>query len=219
MSHMQKDPLRELTHQEERALQKLAKSTSERMDVVKRANALLAVRAGKSYTEAAQEAGYKSNDTISRLVSRFNQSGLLALSIAAGRGRKPTYTSAQQTGILAEVQRKPDPKEDQTGTWSLMTLRRALRKSDLPHIGAETIRQVLHESGYSFQRTRTWCRTGYALRKRKSGTVTVYDPETPEKKRVIELAYEQAEAAGIVQLNEDEAGPCQSIPQPGARLS
>jgi hypothetical protein len=54
MSHRQKDPLRELTHQEERALQKLAKATSERMDVVKRANTLLAVRAGKSYTEAAE---------------------------------------------------------------------------------------------------------------------------------------------------------------------
>lgn len=182
MSKRQKDPLRELTQQEEQVLQKLAKSTSERMDVVKRAHALLSVRAGTSYTEAAIVAGYKSNDTISRLVSRFNQHGLLALSIAAGRGRKPTYTSTQQTRVLAEVQRKPDHQEDQTGTWSLMILRRALRKSDLPHIGAETIRQVLHESGYSYQHTRTWCRTGYALRKRKSGTVTVYDPETPEKK-------------------------------------
>ena len=101
MSKMQKDPLRELTQQEEQALQKLAKSTSERLDVVKRARALLSVRAGKSYTEAAEVAGYQSNDTISRLVSRFNQRGLLALSIAAGRGRKPTYTSAQQTRILA----------------------------------------------------------------------------------------------------------------------
>jgi DDE superfamily endonuclease len=33
---------------------------------------------------------------------------------------------------------------------------------------------------------------------------------------LIEQAYEQAEAAGIVQLNEDEAGPYQAIPQPGA---
>ena len=33
---------------------------------------------------------------------------------------------------------------------------------------------------------------------------------------MIELAYEQAEAAGIVQLCEDEAGPYQAIPQPGA---
>jgi hypothetical protein len=41
---------------------------------------------------------------------------------------------------------------------------------------------VLHEAGYSYQRTRTWVRTGYALRVRKSGTVTTYDAETPEKK-------------------------------------
>ena len=46
----------------------------------------------------------------------------------------------------------------------------------------ETIRQVLHEAGYSYQRTRSWIRTGYALRKRKSGTVTTYDEQTPEKK-------------------------------------
>ena len=71
------------------------------MDVVKRANALLSVRAGTSYTEAAIVAGYTSNDTVSRLVSRFNHYGLLALSVAAGRGRKPTYTSTQQTRILA----------------------------------------------------------------------------------------------------------------------
>jgi len=32
---------------------------------------------------------------------------------------------------------------------------------------------------------------------------------------LIEQAYEQAEAAGIVQLCEDEAGPYQAIPQPG----
>ena len=182
MSHMQKDPLREFTRQEEHALHTLAKSTSERLDVVKRALALLSVRAGQSYIEAAKVAGYNSNDTISRLVSRFNQRGLLALSIAPGRGCKPIYTSAQHICILTEVQRQPEHKEDQTGVWSLMTLRRALRKSTLPHIGAETIRQVLHESGYTYQRTRTWCRTGYALRVRKSGTVTTYDEQTPEKK-------------------------------------
>lgn len=182
MSKIRKDPLRELTSQEEQALQKLGKSSSERMDVVKRANAVLAVRAGASYTEAAKQAGYQSNDTISRLVSRFNRHGLAALSIAGGRGRKPTYTSEEHRRILTEVQRSPDHQEDQTGVWSLMTLRRALRKSALPQIGAETIRQVLHGAGYSYQRTRTWCRTGYALRKRKSGTVTVSDPETPEKK-------------------------------------
>jgi hypothetical protein len=35
------------------------------------------------------------------------------------------------------------------------------------------------------------------------------------KKRLIEQAYEQAEAAGLELWNEDEAGPYQAIPQPG----
>src|SRR5437588_5551422 len=216
MSKVPKDPLRELTQQEGHVLEKLVKSTSERVDVVKRAKAILSVRSGKSFTEAAKEAGYKSNDAVSQLVSRFNQRGISALGIAGGRGRKPTYTSEQQARILREVQRTPDRKDDQTATWSLSTLQRALHKTGLPRIAKETIREVLHEYGYSYQQTRTWCRTGYAERKRKSGIVTVYDEQTPEKKRRIELACEQAEAAGIVQLNEDEAGPYQAIPQPGA---
>jgi transposase len=96
--------------------------------------------------------------------------------------KEEEYTSEQRARVLTEVQREPDRQEDQTATWSLMLLRGALRRAGLPHIAAETIREVLHEAGYSFQQTRTWCRTGYALRKRKSGTVLVYDVETLEKK-------------------------------------
>jgi transposase len=178
----QKHPLRALSEQEERELRRIVKASSERVDVVRRAKALLGVAGGQSFTDAAQQAQLKSGDSVSKLVVRFNDRGLAALSIAAGRGRKLTYTSQQQARIVQEVQRSPDRKEDQTATWSLSTLQRALRKKDLPHIARETIRQVLHESGYSYQQTRTWCRTGYAERVRKSGTVTVYDPQTPEKK-------------------------------------
>jgi transposase len=216
MSRPQKEALRPLMEQEERELRRIVKASSERVDVVRRAKAILAVARKQSFRQAAVTAGIKEGKSVSELVKRFNAHGLAALLIAPGRGRKATYTSSQQAQILSEVQRSPDRKEDQTATWSLSTLQRSLRKTVLPHISKETIREVLHEYGYSYQRTRTWCHTGYAERKRKSGTVTVYDPETPEKKRLIELACEQAEPAGIVQLNEDEAGPYQAIPQPGA---
>ena len=182
MAQLQKEPLRALSEQEERELQRLVKATSERLDVVRRAKAVLAVAAGRPFTEAAHEAGVKSGDGVGKLVKRFNEHGLAALSIAAGAGRKPTYTSEQQACILQEVQRTPDRREDGTATWSLSTLQQALRKTGLPDIARETIRQVLHEAGYSYQHTRSWCRTGYALRKRKSGTVTTYDEQTPEKK-------------------------------------
>ncbi len=167
---------------DEREVQRLVKASSERLDVIRRAKALVAVANGKPFTEAASEAGLKSGKGVSQLVKRFNAQGLAALSIAAGRGRKPTYTSKQQARILAEMQREPDRETDQSATWSLLLLQTALRKEALPHVARETIRQVLHEAGYSYQRTRTWVRTGYALRVRKSGTLATYDEQTPEKK-------------------------------------
>jgi transposase len=181
MAQLQKHPLRLLSRQEEQELRRVVKASSERVDIVRRARALLAVAASQTFPQAASAAGFAEARSVRKLVKRFNEHGLAALSIAAGRGRKPTSTSVQQARILAEVQRTPDRAEDQTATWSLSLLRKVLRATDLPHIAHETIRQVLRESGYRFQRTRTWCRTGYALRVRKSGTVTVYDQETPEK--------------------------------------
>ena len=174
-------PLRTMSQEEEQTVERLVKATSERVDVVKRAKALLAVRVGKSYTEAAQEVGYKSGDSVSHLVERFNERGLAALLIAPGRGRKATYTLEQRKRMLKEFQRSPDREEDQTATWSLMTLRNALRKQALPQVGVSTIREVLHEAGYRFGKTRTWCPTGTAVRVRKSGTVTVQDPKAGEK--------------------------------------
>ena len=137
MAQSQKEPLRALSEQEERELKRLAKATSERLDVVHRAKALGSVASGKTFTEAAHEAGLKSGDGVGKLVKRFNAHGLAALSIAAGAGRKATYTSEQHARIIAKVQREPDRKADQTATWSLMTLRAALRKTDLPEITAQ----------------------------------------------------------------------------------
>jgi len=173
--------LRALTADEEWALARAANASSERVDVVKRARALLAVRAGQSYTQAAREAGYKSGDSISQLVERFNEQGLAALHIAGGRGRKAQYTTAQRDRILTELQRVPDRQADGTATWSLKTLERALRREALPRVSASTIRAVLHEAGYRFGKTRTWCPTGTAVRKRAGGPVTVQDPKAGEK--------------------------------------
>jgi transposase len=181
MGRPRKEELRELKEEEQKELKRAVKATSERVDTVKRAKARLSVAAGATLTKASQEAGL-SREAVAQMVTRFNRCGLAVLEIAAGRGRKPTYTRKPRARVLAEVQREPDREKDQTATWSLILLRDALRKTALPQIAAETIREVLHEAGYSYQRTRTWCRTGYALRKRKSGTVTVYDLETLEKK-------------------------------------
>ncbi len=93
--------------------------------MIRRAKAVLGVACGEAFTQAAREAGLKSGEGVGKLVRRFNERGLAALSIAPGRGRKITSTSAQRGFILQEVRRQPDREEDGTATWSLKTLERA----------------------------------------------------------------------------------------------
>ncbi len=182
MATRQKEHLRALAPAEQAALEQLIKRTSERVDQVRRARALLAVARGESFATAARAAGLRSATTVANLVRRFNGHGLTALRIRAGRGRKPTYDAAARAQIIATAQRPPARRADGTATWSLSTLQRALRKSTYPRLGATTIRRVLEEAGSSYQRTRSWCPTGTAQRKRKSGVVTVVDPQTEEKR-------------------------------------
>jgi transposase len=173
--------LRPLSEAERHELQRITKASSERVDTVKRAKALLTVADGKTLTQAGESADL-SREGVSQLVERFNQRGLEVLVIARGRGRKPTYDARARERIVQEVQRQPDREKDQTATWSLKLLERALRKEALPAIGATTIGRILHEEGYSLQRDRTWCDTGYALRKRKDGVYRVRDPHAQKKK-------------------------------------
>jgi len=182
MAAMQKERLRPLTVAERGELTAIKKASSERMDRVQRATALLAVAGGQSFSEAARAAGYQSPGAVTYLVRRFNQVGLAVLKIAAGRGRRPTYDAAARARIVATAQRSPDRKVDGTATWSLSTLERTVRREGLSRVGATTIRRVLHDAGSSYQRTRTWCPTGTAQRKRKVGVVQVVDPETEEKR-------------------------------------
>jgi hypothetical protein len=84
--------------------------------------------------------------------------------------------------MVAAAQRPPDRRQDGTGTWSLSTLERTLRRDGLAPVGATTIRRVLYDAGSSYQRSRTWCPTGTAQRVRKAGMVQVVDPR-PEEQR------------------------------------
>ena len=182
MATMQQVRLRPLTIAEQRELTAITQASSERLDRVRRATAVLAVAGGRSFAAAARAAGYRSPQAVTYLVRRFNGVGLTALQIAVGRGRHPTYGAAARARIVATAQRSPDRKVDGTATWSLSTLERTVRREGLPRVGATTIRRVLRDAGSSYQRTRTWCPTGTAQRKRKSGVARVVDPLTEEKR-------------------------------------
>jgi hypothetical protein len=185
MSRRRKDPLRALTDDERHALTGFSRSRAAPAARVARAVMLLAVADGLDYQQAARAAGRKSGDAVSHVVARFNCEGLVALDPRHGGGHKPTYDAAARDRILREAARTPTPETDGTATWSLTILRRVLRAAPdgLPKVSTFTIGQVLHGAGYTFQRTRTWCPTGSAVRTRKAGTATVTDPDAGAKKR------------------------------------
>jgi len=184
MTRRQKDPLRPLTDEERTVLIQISRAQSEPASHVARAKSLLAVADGASYTTAARAAGRRSNDAVSQLVSRFNCEGLVAIEPRHGGGPETIYGVKERKRILAEFERQPDREKDGTATWSLSTLQRVLREAPdgLPSVSTYTIGRALHEAGCTWQKDRTWCKTGTVTRKRKGVAVEVTDPEAEGKK-------------------------------------
>ena len=144
---------------------------------------LLAVARGGDYQMHARAAGRRSGDAVSHLVTRFKTEGV-ALKPRHGGGHPTAYDQAARERILREVKRSPTPEVDGTASWSLLTLRKAMRAASdgLPRVSTFTLWRVLHEAGYSHQNTRTWCPTGTALRRRKAGATVVTDAGAEPKK-------------------------------------
>jgi transposase len=184
ITRRQKDPLRPLTDEERSVLTQISRAQSEPASHVARAKALLVVAEGQTYTAAARAAGRRSNDAVSHLVSRFNRDGLAAIEPGHSGGPRIVYGVEERKRILAEFERQPDRDRDGTATWSLSTLQRALREAPdgLPDVSTYTIWSVLHDAGWTWQKNRTWCRTGTVTRKRKGVVVEVTDPEAEAKK-------------------------------------
>lgn len=185
MTRRQKHPLRDLSVEERQALEQIARAPSESAARVARAKALLAVAQGQSYSAAAQTCGRRSGDAVARLVERFNHEGLVALTPRHGGGAKTIYEVAQRQHILEVAQQSPELSIDGVSQWSLSVLQRRLRtqeSGEFASISTHTIWQVLHQAGYSWQKSRSWCQTGTAMRRRKSGAVKVTDPDAEAKK-------------------------------------
>jgi transposase len=184
MTRRQKEPLRVLTADEQQWLERISRSHTDPASQVARAKAILAVATGASFTEAAHAAGRRSNDAVAQLVARFNREGIEAIVPRHGGGQPLKYSVSERQRILEEAQRQPQREADGTATWSLATLRQTLRNAPdaMPHISTATIQTVLRDAGYTWQRSRSWCKTGTAMRRRKSGVVEVTDPDAEAKK-------------------------------------
>src|SRR4051812_43049812 len=184
MSRHQKDPLRPLTADERQVLTRLSRSLSAPAAQVERSRALWAIADGASYTAGAHQGGRRHNEKISPRGSRLNRDGLAAVRPGHGGGPRIRYGADAQQRILTEWARTPQRDQDGTATWSLSLLQKALRHAPdgLPQVSTFTIWRTLHEAGLSWRKSRTWCETGVAMRRRKHGVVRVSDPDALAQK-------------------------------------
>ena len=117
-----------------------------------------------------------------QLVACFNQFGLAVIEPEHGGDQPKRSTAVEQPQIPHEVRREPDREADRTATWSLTTLQRVTAGTRwTPTVSTFTIWCVLHDSGFDWGKDRTWCESGTAQHKRKSGTVTGHDPDATVK--------------------------------------
>src|SRR2546423_15160963 len=100
MSRSASEPLRVLTEEERKELQRVSRASSKSRIRHQRAVALLAVSEGKSLSEAARLVGWKSHDPVTQLTRRFKTMGLLALDDLPRSGAPRTYGAAEQARIL-----------------------------------------------------------------------------------------------------------------------
>jgi transposase len=185
MAPPQKAPLRPLTPEERLELEQVSRSTSQSAARVARAKSLLAVANGLPFAQAARVAGRLEGDAVTRLVQRFNKDGISVLNTkhSKDKGFKSKYGPEHHAKILEVALTTPDREQDGTAQWSLTTLQRRLRcEPGLETLSTYVIFQTLHEAGLTWQKDRTWCQTGKVLRKRKSGSVVVEDPDATAKK-------------------------------------
>jgi len=130
MTRRKKDPLRTLTEEEQKWLERISRSYSEPATHVARAKEILAVAEGNGYTQAAHMAGRKSRDAVSQLVEQFNQEGIAAIQPQHGGGPRRKYTSVERIewkgGALRLCRHTFPPSPLQTGR----ATRRCIRLSN-----------------------------------------------------------------------------------------
>src|SRR5947209_16998573 len=102
MSRSASEPLRQVTEEERKELQRVSRASSETRIRHQRAVALLAVSEGKSLSEAARLVGWKSHDPVTRVTRRFTKMGWCGLIDLPNRGPIGSNDQPKQRRIRQE---------------------------------------------------------------------------------------------------------------------
>ena len=145
---------RRLSDEEGRRLQQIVRRGKHGSIRVRRAMMIMASASGTPVPAIARLVA-ADEDTVRDVVHAFNAKGLAALDPQWAGGRPRLISDADIEFIVTTATTRPEKLGLPFTHWSLRKLAAHL-DSRGTRIGRERLRQILHERGISFQRTRTW---------------------------------------------------------------
>src|SRR6266571_4819193 len=147
---------RRLTDQEGQRLLQIVRRGKHESVRVRRAMIIMASASGTLVPAIARLVA-ADEDTVRDVIHAFNAKGLAALDPRWAGGRPRRISDEDVEVIVAAARTRPEKPVQPFTRWSLRKLAGYLAGLGRPvRIGRERLRQVLHERGISFQRTRTW---------------------------------------------------------------
>jgi transposase len=148
---------RRLTDQEGQRLLQIVRRGKHESVRVRRAMIIMASASGTLVPAIARLVA-AGEDTVRDVIHAFNAKGLAALDPQWAGGRPRRISDEDIEVIVAAATTRPEKPGQPFTRWSLRKLADylACRPGGPVTIGRERLRQILHERGISFQRTRTW---------------------------------------------------------------
>jgi len=148
---------RRLTDQEGQRLQQIVRRGKHGSIRVRRALIIMASASGTTVPAIARLAA-ADEDTVRDVVCAFNEKGLAALDPQWAGGRPRLITEDDVEFIVTAATTRPEKLGLPFTHWSLRKLAAYLAANPCRAVraGRERLRQILHDHGISFQRTRTW---------------------------------------------------------------
>jgi transposase len=148
-------PLRPLTDDEVRAIDRLARSRTEPARTVERAQIVWRARRGARVPAIARALGI-TEATVRTWLKRFNAEGVAGLADASRSGRPPTYTADEVGEVIAASLTKPDALGLPFGSWTLDRLTAYLHEQKGLAIGRTRIGEILRTEGLRWRTHETW---------------------------------------------------------------
>ena len=147
--------LRELSGDERRELERLARSRTEETRLVQRAKIILGLAAGERPYQVAAKVG------VGRMAAyewlhRFNAEGLKGLTDHPRPGRPHTYTPEQRAEVIAAALTKPEALGLPFASWTLDRLQAYLGEHKGIGIKRTRIDEILVAEGLRWRKQETW---------------------------------------------------------------